>query len=146
MWIEQWFTHNKVHNDGVNDVYTCRHLEELKICVLTDDASCLVFCDRLAASEIRCFNLMYKYPVPWMCGVCVCDRKRDRERKVRKEWWFITKPKNIFGTCCVCVCVCAWELVAPIKLHLLQENTLSTLVTTDPSPAISSLDNFNQIC
>lgn len=33
-----------------------------------------------------------------------------------------------------------------LELQKLEEKTVSTPVTPDPYPAISSLDNFNQIC
>lgn len=37
-------------------------------------------------------------------------------------------------------------VVLILEQQKLEENTRSTPVTPDPYPAISSLDNFNQIC
>ena len=65
-----------------------------KICVLTDDATCLVSCDRLAAAEIRHFNLMYKYP-----AVLMCQRvwQRDTQREMqKKKLWFINTTVYIW--------------------------------------------------
>jgi len=73
-----------------------------KICVLKGDVSCLMFCDRLVALEIKHFNLMYKYPAPWMCSVSV--KEQDWVRLKIKKYTF-TLYKYIYALVCLCVLI-----------------------------------------